>query len=50
MLVVVKVEQKTDLDSIREFCTMDMPIIMYDKDDNFVVATLEEVRLAFCLS
>jgi cytidine deaminase len=34
--------------SIREFCSMDMPVIMFDKDDNYVVMTLEEVRLRFC--
>lgn len=29
--------------SIREFCRLDMPVIMFDKDENFVVLTLEEV-------
>lgn len=30
--------------SIREFCRLDMPVIMFDKDENFVVLMLEEVR------
>ena len=29
--------------SIREFASPETPIFMYDKDDNFVVKTLEEV-------
>ncbi|KAG8421059.1 hypothetical protein J3458_002966 [Metarhizium acridum] len=28
---------------IREFCRLDMPVIMFDKDENFVVLTLEEL-------
>lgn len=34
-------------DSIREFCDLSMPIIMFDKDSNFVVMKLEEVSLHF---
>jgi hypothetical protein len=30
-------------DSIREFCELEMPIIMFDKDGAFAVATLKEV-------
>ena len=29
--------------SIREFCDLNMPIFMYDKDGSCVVRTLEEV-------
>lgn len=29
--------------SIREFCDLQMPILMFDKDENFVVLRLEEV-------
>ena len=29
--------------SMREFCDLSVPIIMFDKDDNFAVMTLEEV-------
>lgn len=29
--------------SIREFCELDMPIFMFDKDKNFVVMRLEQV-------
>ena len=28
---------------MREFCDLSVPIIMFDKDDNFAVMTLEEV-------
>ncbi|EFZ00512.2 Cytidine deaminase, homotetrameric [Metarhizium robertsii ARSEF 23] len=28
---------------IREFCRLDMPVIMFDKDENYVVLTLEEL-------
>ena len=31
------------LHSIREFCELDMPIIMFDKDGNFSILKLEEV-------
>ena len=31
--------------SIREFCDLSVPIIMFDKDSNFVVMKLEEVSL-----
>lgn len=31
--------------SIREFCDLQMPILMFDKDGNFVVMRLEEVSL-----
>lgn len=30
-------------DSIREFCELETPIIMFDKDGAFAVATLKEV-------
>ena len=30
--------------SIREFCELDTPIIMFGKDGAFAVATLKEVR------
>ncbi|POR31959.1 Mitochondrial ornithine carrier protein AmcA/Ort1, putative, partial [Tolypocladium paradoxum] len=29
--------------SIREFCDMDMPIIMFDKNEDYVVLTLEQL-------
>lgn len=29
--------------SIREFCELDMPILMFDKDGSFVVMRLEQV-------
>ena len=29
--------------SIREFCELDTPIVMFDKDGAFAVATLREV-------
>ena len=32
-----------DLGSIREFCDVQTPIIMFDKDGNFAVAWLKEV-------
>ena len=32
-------------DSIREFCDLSVPIIMFDKHDNFAVMTLGEVSL-----
>ena len=35
--------QLTDESSMREFCDLSVPIIMFDKDDNFAVMTLEEV-------
>lgn len=31
--------------SIREFCDLKMPLLMFDKDGNFVVLKLEEVSL-----
>jgi hypothetical protein len=34
----------TDVYSIREFCDLEMPIIMFDKDGAFVVMRLEQVR------
>lgn len=30
--------------SIREFCDLSCPVIMFDKDENYVVLKLEEVR------
>lgn len=30
--------------SIREFCDLPMPIIMFNKDENYAVIRLEEVR------
>lgn len=33
--------------SIREFCELQMPIFMFDKDGNFVVMRLEQVRGSF---
>lgn len=30
--------------SIREFCDLKMPILMFDKDGNFCVLRLEDVR------
>lgn len=37
--------------SIREFCALDMPIIMFDKNEDFVIVKLEEVGcfLYICL-
>ncbi len=29
--------------SIREFCALDMPVVMFDKDGQYVVKTLEEL-------
>lgn len=29
--------------SIREFCSLDLPILMFDKDGNHITMTLEEV-------
>jgi cytidine deaminase len=37
------------VDSIREFCELDTPIIMFDKDGAFAVATLKEVRRSSCI-
>lgn len=34
-----------DVYSIREFCKMDMPVIMFDVNQDYVVATLEQVSL-----
>lgn len=34
------------LDRIREFCLPDMPIIMFDVNEDFVVLTVEEVGLS----
>lgn len=38
--------------SIREFCDLSTPIMMFDKDGNFSIMKLEEVRtytyLCFC--
>lgn len=31
--------------SIREFCDLSVPIIMFDKDSNYVVMKLEEVSI-----
>lgn len=31
------------MDSIREFCPLDMPIFMFDKDGKYVVKTLEDL-------
>lgn len=31
------------VDSIREFCALDTPIFMFDKNDDFVVMKLEQV-------
>ena len=31
--------------SIREFCDLQMPLLMFDKDGNFCVLRLEEVSL-----
>lgn len=31
------------MDSLREFCPLDMPIFMFDKDGKYVVKTLEEL-------
>ena len=33
--------------SIREFCSLDMPIFMYDKSDQYIVKTLEEVSFYY---
>lgn len=33
--------------SMREFTTPDFPIYMYDKDGNYKISTIEEVRLLF---
>jgi hypothetical protein len=34
---------------MREFCSLSMPVIMLDKDENYVVLKLEEVSLpSFC--
>lgn len=33
--------------SIREFCELDTPILMFDKDGAFAVATLKEVGGVF---
>jgi hypothetical protein len=33
------------LRSIREFCELSVPIIMFDKNSNFVVMKLEEVSV-----
>lgn len=30
--------------SIREFCELSMPILMFDKDGNYCVLRLEDVR------
>lgn len=35
--------KKLMLGSIREFCKLNVPVIMFDKDENYVVLTLEEV-------
>lgn len=35
----------TCLRSIREFCDLNMPIVMFDKDGNFCVLRLEDVSL-----
>lgn len=37
----------TNEKSIREFCDLKAPIIMFDKDDNYKVARLEQVSLGF---
>ncbi|PNY19705.1 Mitochondrial ornithine carrier protein AmcA/Ort1 [Tolypocladium capitatum] len=29
--------------SIREFCSLDVPVIMFDKNEDYVVLTLEQV-------
>jgi hypothetical protein len=46
-----KLRQKRRLtsvgDSIREFCELGTPILMFDKDGAFAVATLKEVRFQF---
>ena len=31
--------------SIREFCAMEMPVIMFDKNEDYVVMTVEQVSL-----
>lgn len=31
--------------SIREFCDLSMPILMFDKDENYCVLKLEEVSV-----
>ena len=33
--------------SIREFCALEGPIIMFDKDENYAVLRLQEVRNPF---
>lgn len=33
--------------SIREFCDLSMPILMFDKDENYCVLRLEEVSVLY---
>lgn len=35
--------------SIREFCELDTPIFMFDKDGMFVVMRLEQVRFLYAM-
>jgi len=35
--------------SIREFCDLETPIFMFDKDGAFVVKTLEQVCVTFSM-
>ena len=32
---------------IREFCALSAPVIMFDKDDRFVIMRLEQVSITF---
>ncbi|EPQ65935.1 hypothetical protein BGT96224_5374 [Blumeria graminis f. sp. tritici 96224] len=32
--------------SLREFCSLDMPILMFNKDGHFMVQSLEQVRVS----
>ncbi|KAL8761643.1 MAG: hypothetical protein Q9184_002257 [Pyrenodesmia sp. 2 TL-2023] len=33
----------SNVHSIREFCPLDMPIVMFDKDGKYIIKTLEEL-------
>ena len=34
--------------SIREFCKLDMPIVMFDKNEDYVILTLGQVSAPLC--
>ncbi|KAL8759455.1 MAG: hypothetical protein Q9199_000760 [Rusavskia elegans] len=43
LAVATDISPPDHLQSIREFCPLDMPVIMFDKDEQYVVKTLEEL-------